>query len=389
MFEELAIIRISPAPLVGQEKEPKIMQNPVWQIEVDRISPTEWSGMLDLFEDANIYQTVAYGGVRWGEKNLSRVVIKRDAEVLGMAQLRIVRPTPLKFGIAHLRWGPLCHRRGRPLDPEVFKVMAHALREEYVRKRRLFLRVLPNAFAGSSRAEATQTAFSNFTPEELTAENTYRTFVLDLLPSLADLRKNLDPKWRNKLSGAEKNHLRVASRNDQEGYQAFSQIYHEMRKRKTFETTVDVEEFGRIQEKLPASHRMQVLICEDKGVPVAGLVVSAMGDSAIYLLGATSDVGLNAKGAYLLQWTMIQRLKENGIRWYDLGGINPEGNPGVYSFKKGFSGTDVCQINPLMASDSAVSSAIVKTGLAMQRTLQGQLNPRNLARSIRQLATKN
>ena len=56
---------------------------------------------------------------------------------------------------------------------------------------------------------------------------------------------------------------------------------------------------------------MHVLICQDKGVPVAGIVVSAMGDSAIYLLGATSDAGLNSKGAYLLQWTMIRWLKEN------------------------------------------------------------------------------
>ena len=62
--------------------------------------------MLDLFDDANIYQTSAYGGVRWGEKNLSRIVLKRDGEVMGMAQLRIVRPTPLKFGMAYLRWGP-------------------------------------------------------------------------------------------------------------------------------------------------------------------------------------------------------------------------------------------------------------------------------------------
>jgi hypothetical protein len=122
---------------------------------------------------------------------------------------------------------------------------------------------------------------------------------------------------------------------------------------------------------------------------VAGLVASAMGDSAIYLLGATSDAGLNTKGAYLLQWTMIRWLKENGVRWYDLGGIDPEGNPGVFSFKRGLSGLDVCQINPFVESGSAVSSAIVKAGLAMQRTLRGSLSPQNLARSLKHMAIKN
>jgi hypothetical protein len=143
-----------------------------------------------------------------------------------------------------------------------------------------------------------------------------------------------------------------------------------------------------MQEALSESQRMRVLICEDKGVPVAGVVASAMGDSAIYLLGATSDDGLKSKGAYLLHWTMIQWLKSNGVRWYDLGGIDPAGNPGVYSFKKGFSGVDICQINPLVASESAVSSGIVKAGLAVQRTLRGSLSPLNLARSLKQLATK-
>jgi FemAB family len=114
-----------------------------------------------------------------------------------------------------------------------------------------------------------------------------------------------------------------------------------------------------------------------------------MGDSAVYLLGATNDDGLNSKGAYLLQWTLIRWLKENGAKWYDLGGIDPEGNPGVYHFKRGLSGVDICQMNLLAASDSAVSSGIVKAGLAMQRTLRGSLSPLNLARSLKQLATRN
>jgi lipid II:glycine glycyltransferase (peptidoglycan interpeptide bridge formation enzyme) len=373
MIKEAIAARTTGVPLADCEEEPKFMPNPVWQVEVDRATPAEWSKMFELFDDANIYQTFAYGGVRWGAKSLSHLVLKADGEVLGIAQLRIVRPTPLKFGMAYLRWGPLCERRGEPLHPEIFKIMARALVDEYVSKRRLFLRVLPNAFAGSERAETMQSAFASFTRENLTAENTYRTMVLDLSPSLPELRKNLDAKWRNKLSGAEKNNLKVVAGNGPEEYQTFCQLYHEMRKRKTFETTVDVEEFQRIQEELAPSQRMRILICEDKGIPVAGLVASAMGDSAIYLLGATSDAGLNAKGAYLLQWTMIQWLRENGIRWYDLGGINPEANPGVYSFKRGMSGVDVCQINPLVESGSVVSTAIAKAGMAMQNRFRGSL----------------
>jgi lipid II:glycine glycyltransferase (peptidoglycan interpeptide bridge formation enzyme) len=365
------------------------MESPGWQIDVDRTTPVEWVKMLDLFNDANIYQTWSYGQVSWGRENLSHLVLKRDGEVLGIAQLRIVRPTSLKFGMAYLRWGPLCERRGRPLDPEVVLNMARALQEEYVVKRRLFLRIIPNAFAGSSRAAAMQSAFSTFNAEPLTHENAYRTFVLDLAPSLEELRKRFDPKWRNKLSGAERNHLKIIAGAGLEEYEIFCRIYRNMRDRKAFETTVDVEEFRRIQEDLSEDQRMRILICEDKGIAVAGLVVSAMGDSAIYLLGATSDEGLQSKGAYLLQWTALQGLKENGIRWYDLGGIDPEENPGVYNFKKGMSGSDVFQMNPLVASDSSVSSAMAKAGMAMQRAFRGSSGASQLARTLKQLATKN
>ncbi len=347
------------------------MPDSEWQAQVDRWTPDEWSQMLDLFNDANLYQTWSYGQVRWGRKSLSHLILKRAGEVVGMAQLRIVRPTRFNFGMAYLRWGPLCERRGRPLDSEAVMRMADALEDDYVRKRKLFLRILPNAFLGSPRAAVIQSAFCGFDLEPAVSDNTYRTFLLDLAPGLEELRKRLDKKWRNQLSRAEKNNLKVVAGSGSAEYRTFCLIYNEMRKRKAFETTVDVEEFGRIQEDLADPHRMRILICEDRNVPVAGLVASAMGDSAIYVLGATSDDGLNSKGAYLLQWALIQWLKERGFRWYDLGGIDAERNPGVYHFKSGLSASDVSQLNPIVACTSVVSSAVVKAGMAVHRTFRG------------------
>ena len=342
--------------------------------------------MLDLFEDANIYQTAAYGEVRWGERSLSRLVLKRGGEVVGIAQLRVIRPTPLKFGMAYLRWGPLWERRDGSSDPEVPRRMARAIEDEYLRTRKLFVHVLPNAFAGSPRAEVFQSVFSSFSIKAPKSTDAYRTFLVDITPPLEELRKGLDAKWRNKLKQSEKNHLTVVSGNGSKEFAAFCEIYFQMRERKTFESTVSVEEMSRIQDALPEPQRMQVLICQDKGVPVAGIVVSAMGDSAIYLLGATSDAGLNSKGAYFLHWTMMSWLKERGIKTYDLGGIDPEGNPGVYYFKRGFSGVDSCQINPFAASKSAASSAMVKAGIAVQRTFRASLRPLHIARSFKHRA---
>jgi lipid II:glycine glycyltransferase (peptidoglycan interpeptide bridge formation enzyme) len=354
------------------------MPKAMWKAEVDRASDCEWSELLDQFDDANIYQTAAYGSVRWGEASLSRLVLKRDGEAVALAQFRIIRPTPLKFGMAYLRWGPLWEKRGNDPDPEIADRTAAAIREEYLHKRKLFVRILPNAFAGSARAALFQSAFSRFFGEHGGAGETDRTLVLDLSFSLELLRSRLDKKWRNQLTRSEKNDLTVIQGQGPQEFQIFCEMYRQMRRRKSFGTRVDVDEFGRMQQILPESQRLQILICQEKGVPVAGLVASAMGSSAIYLLGATSDRGLNAKGAYLLQWTLVRWLKQCGVRWYDLGGIDPEGNPGVYHFKKGMAGEDTCQIRPLTASESAVSSGLVKAGLAVQRTVAGSLNALSL-----------
>ncbi|HEX8817342.1 MAG TPA: peptidoglycan bridge formation glycyltransferase FemA/FemB family protein, partial [Terriglobales bacterium] len=339
-----------------------------WHVEIDQATLAEWSVLLDHFSDANLYQTWSYGEIRWGSQNLSHIVLKRNREAVAIAQLRIV--TKFNAGIAYLRWGPLCHRRGTDPDPEIAQHIARALHDEYVAKRGLLLQILPNAFAGTSRAALFESAFSKFTPQPATPTTSYRTMVVDLDPPLDQLRKNLDPKWRNKLTQAEKKDLKITAGTGLAEYRAFCQMYYEMRQRKNFDTTVDVEEFARIQQHLPANHRMITLLCEQNGSPVAGLVASALGDSAIYLLGATSHDGLNARGAYLLQWTLIQHLKASGIRWYDLGGINPDDNPGVYSFKQGLSGVDLHHLPMLTACDNLLSSALVTAGLTAKRITQ-------------------
>ncbi|MGO8697123.1 MAG: lipid II:glycine glycyltransferase FemX [Limisphaerales bacterium] len=331
-----------------------------YRADIDAVTPAEWSKLLERFEDANIYQTRSYGAVRWGAKNLSHLVLRRGGEVAGVAQVRIVRARFLNRGIAYLRWGPVCQLRGRELDAENVRGMAEALRAEYVAKRRLFLRILPDAFEDSPRANVFSAAFSEFqtAPAEMPGAN--RTLVVNLAPTLEELRKALDQKWRNQLNRAEKNNLAILEGRGAEHYEMFLKLYRDMWDRKKFDTTVDIEEFGRILEDLPEEFKFRILICQDKGVAVSGLVCAVIGTMGVYLLGATSEAGLKSKGAYLLQWNMIQWLKENGFKSYDLGGIDPDRNPGVYHFKRGFSGDDVTRLPAFECCQDSLSYLVMK-----------------------------
>ncbi|HEV2392318.1 MAG TPA: hypothetical protein VG146_08140, partial [Verrucomicrobiae bacterium] len=114
---------------------------------VDEITESEWNDLLTRFADASIYQTWAYGAVSWGERNLSHLVLKDSGQVIAMAQLRIARIPILRRGAAYLRWGPLWRRQDHSVDLQNLRLITDCLVQEYVQKRKLLLRVLPNVFS--------------------------------------------------------------------------------------------------------------------------------------------------------------------------------------------------------------------------------------------------
>jgi lipid II:glycine glycyltransferase (peptidoglycan interpeptide bridge formation enzyme) len=361
------------------EPIPESLVDNAYSVEIDRVSEPEWSLLLRQFDDANVYQTWSYGAIRWGQAALSHLVLRRDSDAVAAAQLRIVRPRFARCGIAYLRWGPLFERRGKPIELDDVRAFAEALHHEYVRRRQLFLRILPNAFVGSERAQIVQEAFARHTKSRPDRRGE-RTLLLDLGMSLEDLRKQLDRKWRNHLNRAERNELSVTTGTAPDDWQVFSRIYRQMWARKRFDISVDVDEFGRITQDLPEQFRLLVLTCRQADEPVAGLVCSAMGHTGICLLAATSDGGMRARGSYLLQWDTVKWLKERGFRYYDLGGIDPERNPGVYSFKHGLCREDVTRIGPLEACDSVLSALCAKAADAVQSSMGRR--GRRLAKSV-------
>ncbi len=334
--------------------------------EIDRINRVEWNGLLAQFEDASVYQTWEYGSVCWGERQISHFVLKAGSDVVALAQVRIIRIPLIGTGVAYIRWGPLWRKRGGATS-EVFDVAMRELRREYVDKRGYVLRVIPNVYADD--------AFANGVRSTLTADkfhiaedvSPYRTFRVDLSPSIDDLRAGLHQRWRNKLKNGEKTGFEISVGTSGEMYREFAIAYEEMMARKKFETTVDIYEFERIQASLPEELKMTVLVCKKDREVYNSLVVATAGDTGIYLLAATSNAGLQANGAFILQWKAMELLNQRGIRWYDLGGANPEKNPGGYQFKSGMGGKETTQLGRFDCEGKLLSRLSVSTGERLQR----------------------
>lgn len=327
-------------------------------VEINRTNKEAWDNLIPLFNDASIYQTWSYGAIRWGQSNLSHMIVKENDEVIAAAQLRIIKIPFFNLGIAYLPWGPMWRRRGKKVNIDVFRNTLSVLKEEYAVKRGMFLRMHPNVIEENNEEIVSLLNKAGF--QKKVNINPYRTLMLDLSPTMPEIRKLLNQKWRNQLNRAEKNNLKIIEGNSDELYQVFLDLQGEMHDRKKYIPGVDYNEFRLIQQSLPEPLKMKILISEHEGKALTVTIGSIIGDTGIYLLGATGNEGMKMKGAYLLQWRLIDIMKESGCKWYDLGGIDPIENPGVYHFKSGISLRDVCHIGQFEISTSKCSSMIVQ-----------------------------
>jgi lipid II:glycine glycyltransferase (peptidoglycan interpeptide bridge formation enzyme) len=99
-------------------------------------------------------------------------------------------------------------------------------------------------------------------------------------------------------------------------------------------------------------NQVSLFLAEYQGEPLAGLMVFALGDSAWYFYGASSDAHRDLMAPYAVQWAAMCWAKARGCATYDLWGVPDEdeemleaqfaqrqdGLWGVYRFKRGFGG---------------------------------------------------
>jgi peptidoglycan pentaglycine glycine transferase (the first glycine) len=105
--------------------------------------------------------------------------------------------------------------------------------------------------------------------------------------------------------------------------------------------------------ELFAPDHAALLLASYEGQDLAGLMVFALGETAWYFYGASSNAERERMPTYALQWEAIRWARERGCTIYDLWGIPDEdeatleaqfqtrsdGLWGVYGFKRGFGGT--------------------------------------------------
>jgi len=318
-----------------------------------------WHQSMQDFDDANIYQTWNFALLVQNEKIVKHIAIYSNQNLIGLVKIRIRTVPILNRGIAYILNGPLWQKRNQENNIQKLADIFVALREEFVVKQQLVLRIQPYIF---SDMVSNFDFIENLGFKYIQKIRRYQTLVLYLDKELDEIRKSLKQKWRNCLNQSERNDLKIYEGNDQQLYNVFLGIYDQMLTRKKFKENVDPYKMRKVNEALDDEYKKKIFVAYKDKLPVASIIGSAIGNTGIYLLGASNEIGMKNKASYLLQWEMIKWLKQKGCNRYDLGGINKDDNPGGYHFKSGITDQEVLGMGTFESYNNRLSKRIVSFG---------------------------
>ncbi|MBX9634573.1 MAG: GNAT family N-acetyltransferase [Magnetospirillum sp.] len=154
----------------------------------------------------------------------------------------------------------------------------------------------------------------------------------------AELRKSLNGKWRNMLVAAEKAGLTTDVITGAEGVAFLRPLYEAMMAEKGF-AGVSPPLLAALSRHADTDDLM-VLRARSGDEDASAVLVARHGAAATYLVGWNGEAGRRTRANHLLLWQAMLELKERGVSWFDLGGIDDVLTPGVASFKRGLKGED-------------------------------------------------
>lgn len=163
---------------------------------------------------------------------------------------------------------------------------------------------------------------------------------LSLKPDVNDLRAGLLGKWRNQLVKSEKQAFQVSlSFNKTASYHWLVEKDFEQSKQKNYLTAskLYIDQYQKMSALLDGKDSPSVMMvhAHERREKLSAALFLIHGTSATYLTGWSSDKGRMLSSQNRVVWQAILALKEKGIQYLDMGGLDTETLASVARFKLG------------------------------------------------------
>jgi len=295
------------------------------EVEWDSLPQKKWEALLSNAPYAAYQQSYAFGeAVCAFGGGVHRARIRTDGRDVGLAQIHM-RTFFNVFTLATIMRGPVWVDEA--LTPEIKIAAYRQLRETFPVIGPHLLLVMPeDANDQIEKAAGLRRIISS-----------YHTALIGLTKDEETLRAAMSQKWRNRLRAAEKQNIRVTTIGRRPNQYEWL-LAHERDQRKRNRYMAMSTNFVAAFQKTAGKHSLLMMQAEHEKERIGGVMFLLHGANATYHIGWTSDQGKSLNANNLLLWEAMRRLKENGVRTLDLGGVDTNKTPGLARFKLGAGG---------------------------------------------------
>lgn len=305
-------------------------------------SPEQWQAFVAQHPRAHVLQQPAWGALKhaygWQVSRAALTPMEGGAIIAG-AQV-LYRPLSKLGSMAYVPMGPLV------THADQWPAIWNAIHKRAAQHKAAFLKWEPGIYLHDAPPNFAQGGFVS-SPQAIQPP---RTILIDVRADDDTIMARMNQGTRRKIRKSLKSgiHYYEGAREDVPKFTAMMQI------------TGTRNEFGvhepgyyrKAFDLFAQSGEAVLLMAEHEDVPLAGIMVFALGRNAWYLYGASSSEKRDLMATYGVQWQAIQWARARGCHYYDLWGIPDEdetaleaqfeqrsdGLWGVYGFKRGWGG---------------------------------------------------
>jgi lipid II:glycine glycyltransferase (peptidoglycan interpeptide bridge formation enzyme) len=330
-------------------------------------SQSEWNSVVEDFADISLLQTWEYAEASSRARGLQvcRLLFETHGEIVGAAQ-GFMREIPfIGGGAIVINRGPIWRRNTEDLSR--LAGILTALREYWVRKKGMYLRISPAIKAG----EVSELLFQEAGYQLAGHSRPWISARLDLSKTEKTLRNSLRNNWAASLKKAEAAGISIECGPEEPLFAQIRREFEELFRAKEFQSTVTPEFLKNFQELADNRQKLWSFTAAHNGRAFGGIALARYGSVCEYLVGAVKDEGKRFNVGQLLLWSAVLKAKEQGYRYFDLGGMDPEGTPkGVLYFKQGLKADPYTYIGDFEAYSPGVINKTIRWKL--ERALEIQ-----------------
>jgi hypothetical protein len=300
-----------------------------WALIAEDQARLEWNSWLQRLEDFSPLQSFEWGQYQksLGWQPNYWIDRGRDGRPRAMC-VALLRRLPGSAGLIWCTGGPIG-------DVDLWTALPDAIRQTQ-QLRHLYFRF--RCDRPRNEADASRLRRKDWSPPTF-AMGPNLSMEIDLTAAPDVLLAGFAKNWRRNLRQAQRNGLIVEAGHAPD-LADVRRVFGEMEDKKRISQLFSDETLQRLLDS--TGEDIVCLCCYNQQRRLLAIRVTLLtGNKAYDYLAATSAEGRTFRASYLLFWESLGICRSRGVTRFDLGGIDPSGNPGVYRFKKDTGAAEV------------------------------------------------